>query len=249
MTTDPLLIESDGPVTVARLNRPDKRNAVNDALLDAIAMLFADPPGDTQAIVLASTGPHFSAGLDLSEHQVREPFQVFRHSRHWHEVLDQIQFGGLPVIATLQGAVLGGGLEIALAAHIRVAGPTAVYQMPEGERGIFPGGGAAVRLARVIGADRMTEMMLSGRRLDAEAGQERGLSHYLVDDPEAEAMRLAKQVTGNAPVSNAMILEGLARISGMAREDGLFTESLATALTQSSPEAAARIEAFLSRKK
>ena len=143
MTTAPLLVETHGPITVARLNRPDKRNAVNDAVLSAIETLFNAPPDGTQAVVLASAGEHFSAGLDLSEHRGREPFQVFKHSRHWHAVLDRIQFSGLPVISALRGAVLGGGLEIALATHVRVAGATAVYQMPEGERGIFPGGGAS----------------------------------------------------------------------------------------------------------
>src|SRR5207244_8899752 len=105
--------------------------------------------------------------------------QGVQHSRLWHRVFDLIEFGQVPVVAVLHGAVVGGGLELAAAAHIRVAERSAYYALPEGSRGIFLGGGGTVRLPRLIGTSRMMDMMLTGRIYDAEEGQAIGLSHYL----------------------------------------------------------------------
>jgi len=170
-------VDIDGPVATLSFLRPDKRNAVNDALLAEMRSFFSSPPKDVRVVILRGEGGHFSAGLDLAEQVHREPPEVLRHSRNWHALMDMIQFGGLPVVAVLQGAVMGGGLEIAATAHVRVAEPTARFQLPEGKRGIFVGGGGSVRVAGIIGAGRMCEMMLTGRILDAEEGQRLGLSH------------------------------------------------------------------------
>ena len=200
--------------------------------------------------MIAGDGEHFCAGLDLSEHQHRDPFGVALHSRNWHRVFDKIQHGGIPVIAALHGAVIGGGLELAAAAHVRVAEPNAIYQLPEGRHGIFVGGGASVRVARIIGAGRMCEMMLTGRIVRAEEGQQLGLSHYLVDAGAslARARELARRVAENAPLANWAMVSAIARIDDMSAQDGLFVESLTAALTQTSPEVAARIAGFLHRK-
>jgi enoyl-CoA hydratase/carnithine racemase len=232
-----------GVIAVLTLDRPEKRNAVNDGMMRELEALLGDLPDNVKAVVLAGKGPHFCAGLDLAEHKDRTPFAGLQHSRFWHRVLDRLQFGGRPVIAALSGAVVGGGLEIAAAAHIRVADPTAFYQLPEGKRGIFVGGGASVRVSRLIGAGRVTEMMLTGRSIDADEGQRLGLSHYRV----AKGKSLA-QASGNAAISNYLILNALPRIEGMAADAGLFTESLAAALSQTSDEARRGIEAFLAKK-
>ena len=105
------------------LARPEKRNAISDRLLEAIEGAFAATPEDVRVIVLAADGEHFCAGLDLTEHQHREPFGVMKHSQGWHRVFNRIQNGGIPVVAALHGAVIGGGLELAAATHVRVAGP------------------------------------------------------------------------------------------------------------------------------
>ena len=248
--TAPLLVEGQGDIAVLRLNRPDKRNAVNDALIAAIADWFSEPPAGVRVVVLAGVGDHFSAGLDLAEHVERAPAATMRHSRSWHEALDKVQFGGLPVVAALKGGVIGGGLEIAAAAHVRVAEPSTFFQLPEGRRGIFVGGGATVRVARIIGAARMTEMMLTGRRYGAEEGLRLGLAHHLVGPGEAEAkaLELAAQIAGNAPLSNYMIIQAIARIADMPAEGGLFAESMAAALAQTSEDAKAGLAAFLAKK-
>ena len=92
----------------------------------------------------------------------------------WHRAFERIERGRVPVVAVLKGAVVGGGLELAAAAHIRVAEPSAFYALPEGQRGLFVGGGASVRVPRLIGAHRMADMMLTGRVLDADEGHAAG---------------------------------------------------------------------------
>ena len=104
------------------------------------------------------------------------------HSRMWHRAFQHIEFGKVPVVAVLHGAVVGGGLELAAAAHIRVAERSSYYALPEGSRGIYVGGGASVRLPKLIGTARVMDMMLTGRTYGAEEGQSMGLSHYLVDN-------------------------------------------------------------------
>ena len=101
--------------------------------------------------------------MDLSELTERDVIQGLFHSRMWHRVLDKVQFGKVPVIAVVHGAVVGGGLELAAACHIRVAEDSAFYALPEGQRGIYVGGGASVRIPKLIGTARMTDMMLTGR--------------------------------------------------------------------------------------
>src|SRR5204863_3607059 len=130
--------------------------------------------------------------------------QGIAHSRNWHRAFERIEFGRAPVVAVLHGAVVGGGLELAAACHIRVAERSAYYALPEGSRGIFVGGGGAVRLPRLIGTARMMDMMLTGRIYDADEGQAIGLSHYLVPAGAglAKGIELAKQIAGNAPMTN-----------------------------------------------
>lgn len=250
MTEQLVRTESDGFIYTITLARPQKRNAVSDRLLRALEEALTNVPEGTRAIILAGDGKHFCAGLDLAEHQHREPFGVMQHSQWWHRIFHRIQHGGIPVIAALHGAVIGGGLELASATHIRVAEPDTIYQLPEGRHGIFVGGGASVRVARIIGAGRMAEMMLTGRIIDAEEGQRLGLSHYLVGAGEAleKARQLAERVAENAPMANWAMCSAIARIDNMASDDGLFVESLTAAVTQTSPEVAERIGEFLKRK-
>ena len=164
--------------------------------------------------------------------------------------MDRIQFGGLPVISAMEGAVIGGGLELATSTHVRIAEPSTIYQLPEGRRGIFVGGGATVRVGRILGADRMTEMMLTGRKYGAEDGLALGLSHYTVGTGEGfcKAMELAESIAQNATLSNYVMIQALARIEDMSKADGLFTESLAAALTQTSPDALEGLAAFLDKR-
>jgi enoyl-CoA hydratase/carnithine racemase len=173
------------------------------------------------------------------------------YSRWGHKLFDSIQYCGRPVIAAMHGAVIGGGLELASCAHIRVADRTTFYQLPEGRRGIFLGGGGTVRIARRIGVGRLTEMMLTGRRIDVDKGEQLGLSHYVVEPGKSmeTALEIAKNVAANAKISNYMMLNALSMIEDMPAQAGLFAEAVAQALTLTSPEAQQGIDAFLTRNK
>ena len=247
---DLLKIEHAGAITRVRLNRPAKRNAISDALVAQLQTAFINLPESTRAVVLSGEGDHFCAGLDLSELGDRSVAEGIVHSRSWHAAFTQIQFGRVPVIAVLHGAVVGGGLELASSAHVRVAEASAFYGLPEGQRGLFVGGGGSARIPRLIGVARMTDMMLTGRVYDAEEGLRIGLSQYLVEDGQgmAKALALAEKVAANAPLSNFAVMHALPRIAEMGQDEGLFTESLMAAVAQGDDAAKSRMRAFLDGK-
>jgi enoyl-CoA hydratase/carnithine racemase len=246
-----LTVERRGAVARLALNRPDKRNALDDTTIEALRGFFTAPPAEVRAVVLSGAGEHFSAGLDLSSLTDTSVPAGIAHSRRWHAAFEAIQFGTLPVVAVLHGAVIGGGLELAAACHIRVAGRSSFYALPEGQRGIFVGGGGSVRISRLIGVARMMDMMLTGRTYTAEEGFSVGLSQYLVDGRDvalAKAIELAEKIAGNAPLTNFAILQALPRIAESGMSEGLLTESLMSAIAQGEPEAKARVQAFLAKR-
>jgi (methylthio)acryloyl-CoA hydratase len=242
-----LQVEHDGAVAVLRLHRAAKRNALDDATVLGIEAFFAAPPAGVRAVVLDADGDHFSAGLDMGELADRDAFAGMEHSRMWHRVFERVARGGLPVVAVLKGAVVGGGLELASAAHVRVAERSAFYALPEGQRGLFVGGGASVRVQRLIGTALMTDMMLTGRVLDADEGRSAGLSTYLVDPGAglATALDLAERIAANSPVTNFAVLQALPRIAETGPDEGFFMEALMAAVASSSSEAQERMQAFL----
>jgi enoyl-CoA hydratase/carnithine racemase len=244
---DLIRIAISDQIAHVRLGRPEKRNAISDVLIAQIHTAFVHLPDMVRAVVLSGEGDHFCAGLDLSELSSRSVADGILHSRSWHAAFDAVQFGRVPVIAVLHGAVLGGGLELASAAHIRVAEASAFYGLPEGQRGVFTGGGGSARVPRLIGFSRMTDMMLTGRLLDAQEGQQVGISHYLVADGEgvAKAFTLAEKIASNAPLSNFAVMHALPRIAELSQSNGLFVESLMAAIAQGDPDAKQRMQAFL----
>src|SRR3954466_3168182 len=248
--SDLLKIEQKGAVLTVGLNRPAKRNALNDGIILAIQDCFSNLPEGTGAVVIHGVGDHFSSGLDLSELTEHDATEGLRHSQMWHRVFDRIQYSRVPVIAALKGAVIGGGLELACAAHIRVAEPSAYFALPEGQRGIFVGGGGSVRLPRLIGVSRMTDMMLTGRVYSATEGLTFGFSQYLVEDGGslAKALEIAERVAANAPLTNFAVLQALPMIAEANPQTGLLMESLMATVAQSDKEAKRRIAAFLERK-
>ena len=244
---DLLRIEHEGAITHLRLNRPAKRNAVSDALVAALHTAFINLPEATRVVIVSGEGEHFCAGLDLSEVSERSVAEGVVHSRMWHAAFEQVQFGRVPVISVLHGAVVGGGLELAASTHIRVAEASAFYGLPEGQRGLFVGGGGSARIPRLIGVSRMTDMMMTGRVLDATEGQQLGISQYLVGAGEglAKAFELGRRIAQNAPLSNFAVMHALPRIADMSQSDGLFVESLMAAIAQGDEAAKERVRAFL----
>src|SRR6202051_2344417 len=245
-----LRIEQTGAVLAVGVNRPAKRNALNDGIILAIQDCFANLPDDIGAVVIHGIGDHFSSGLDLSELTEHDATEGLRHSQMWHRGFDRVQYCRVPVIAALKGAVIGGGLELACAAHIRVAEPSAYFALPEGQRGIFVGGGGSVRLPRLIGVARMTDMMLTGRVYSATEGASYGFAQYSVEGRGGlhKAVELADRIAANAPLTNFAVLQALPMIAEANPQAGLLMESLMATVAQSDKEAKRRIRAFLDRK-
>ncbi|MBL7817788.1 MAG: crotonase/enoyl-CoA hydratase family protein [Saprospiraceae bacterium] len=245
--TPNLTVEIEDNILLVALNRPDKRNALNDETILGLETIFSHIPDGVKCAIIYGEGKHFSAGLDLSELKERNAVQGLYHSRMWHRALDKVQFGSVPVVAVLHGACVGGGLELASACHIRVAESSTFYALPEGQRGIFVGGGASVRLPKLIGMARMTDMMLTGRVLTATEGVTFGLSQYLVDDKAGleKAMELAKKISNNAGMTNYALMHILPRIVDAGQDGGLMMESLIAAIAQDAPEAKSRLQDFL----
>ena len=245
-----LKVDLSDRIATVTFNRADKRNAVNDSFIEELDRFFASPPKNVDAVVLAGAGGHFCAGLDLAEHEQRKSIDNVYHSRNWHRVMDQIEFGGLPVVSALTGSVIGGGLEIAAASHVRVAEPSVRFQLPEGLRGIFVGGGATVRVGRILGPDRLREMMLTGRSYGQEEGLSLGLSHYSVGEGQAlsRAQDLARRIAQNSEFSNYLMIQTIPRVANMSADDGLFAESLAAAMSQTTEGAKEGLRAFLEKR-
>lgn len=241
--------ELDGDIALVGIDRAEKRNAISQKVMTQLHDAFARAADEARCGVLFGHGDNFSAGLDLAEAAAR--FKSGAPSTHrtrgqWTLPLDQIARGGLPWIAALRGACIGGGLEIASACHIRVADETTYFALPEGKRGIFVGGGGSVRIQRLIGYARMADMMLTGRSLSAAEGEGANLCQYVVPAGQSldNAKELARTVAANAASTNWGICSALPRINDMGHDDGLFFEGLIS-LAARSTDGAARVGAFL----
>ncbi|HEV8463386.1 MAG TPA: crotonase/enoyl-CoA hydratase family protein [Pseudolabrys sp.] len=245
-----LVAEREEAVAILRLNRPHKRNALDDETITGIEQFFTSLPDDVGAVLLAGEGEHFSAGLDLTELNERDVTQGIAHSGLWHRAFEKIQFGKVPAVAVLHGAVVGGGLELAAATHVRVAERSAYYALPEGSRGIYVGGGGSVRLPPLIGVARMMDMMLTGRTYSAEEGQAIGLTTYLVEPGKgfAKGLELAQRIAGNAALTNFAVMHALPRIAEMDPAGGYAIEAMMSAIAQADPDAKARLKDFLEKR-
>lgn len=244
---DTLSLSVDGSVASLVIDRAARRNAMDTATLLGLEAFFSTPPQGVRCVVLSGAGDHFCAGLDLSDLGGSDAESGLHHSRMWHRVTTTIQSSGLPVVSALHGAVIGGGLEIASATHIRVADSTTFYALPEGQRGLFLGGGGSVRLPRLIGVARMTDLMLTGRTYDAAEGHAAGITQYVVDAGEAvpTALALARRIADVADITTFAVLQALPRIAEVPPQEGYLLESLMAAVASSSDEAQDRMRAFL----
>ena len=237
-------------IATITLTRPAKRNALSLRVVEQLRTAFDTLPDTVRVAILAGEGEHFCAGLDLSELTETTTAEGVQHSFKWYEAFSKIQFGRVPVICAMQGAVVGGGLELASSAHVRVADETTYFGLPEGQRGIFLGGGGSVRVSKLIGFSRVTEMMLTGHVVNANEGLAINLTHYVTPKGQAmeKARELARKIAGNAPLSNFAITQALPLIAEQPMSHGLLTEALIASITQGAPEAKERVNAFLEKR-
>lgn len=241
-------IEDD--VALIGINRPSKRNAMRQDMFEQIGEYVIAAQKSARVGIIFGHGDNFSSGLDLAEHTDRTPVDTMHDSRAQGAIMNSIEQGRIPWIAAISGATIGAGFELAASAHIRVADETTFLALPEGRRGIYVGGGASVRVARLISAARMVDMMLTSRVLKAEEALLANAVQYVVPAGGAlqKARELAAFIAENSPVSNYAITNALPRIQDMGHDDGLFVESIMAALVQSSPEAKNGLADFLEKR-
>ncbi len=251
MSEDLVTYELDGKVAKIGLNRPHKRNALSAALQQQLEEAVLRAQKEARAGLLFSHGEHFCAGLDLAE----AAGWMTDHERHLEmrigtaaagRPFDWLARGRIPFVAALNGACIGGGFEIASCCQIRVGDDTTFFALPEGQRGIYIGGGGSVRIARLLGVARMSDLMLTGRVLSAEEGERFNLLQYRVPKGEhiARATSLAHRIAENAPLTNWAIVNGLPRIQDYSYDDGLFVEGLFHHAV-ASPESDDRLKEFV----
>ena len=241
----------DAGVWVVMLNRPEKRNALSAEGVEELVDLFSNAHRNgARAIVLGGEGAHFCAGLDLVEHHQadRSPAEFWQLCLRWHEAFNKMEYGGVPIIAALNGAVVGGGLELASAAHIRVADASTYFALPEGQRGIFTGGGATIRVADLVGKARMIDMMLTGRVYQGQEAIDIGLAQYLVEGSSMDkAMDLARHAAANLPLTNFAICSAISHMQNMSGLDAAYAEAVVAGVVNTQPAARERLEAFANK--
>lgn len=235
-------------VWVVTLNRPTKRNALDIATIEELVDFFSVAPrAGVRAVVLAGAGDHFCAGLDLIEHHDadRSPADFMHVCLRWHEAFNKMEYGGVPIIAALQGAVVGGGLELASSAHVRVMNETTYFALPEGQRGLFTGGGATIRVTDLVGKSRMIDMMLTGRVYQGQEAMDVGLAQYIVEGSSLDAaMDLARKAAQNLPLSNFAICSAVSHMQNMSAMDAAYAEAVVAGVVNTQPDARARLAAF-----
>lgn len=240
-------LQDDG-VLIATLNRPEKRNALDAQAVDELIRLFtAVPRAGVRSVVLAASGDHFCAGLDLVEHhrEDRSPAEFMHLCLRWHEAFNKMEYGGIPIIAALKGAVVGGGLELASAAHVRVADASTYFALPEGTRGLFTGGGATIRVTDLIGKARMIDMMLTGRVYKGQEAVDVGLAQYLVEGSSFDtALALARRAAQNLPLTNFAICSAISHMGNMSALDASYAEAVVAGVVNTQPAARERLDAF-----
>lgn len=225
-----IIFEEREALALVRLNRPGKRNALTTAMLERLGELFAsiEKRHDLRALILTGEGGEaFSAGTDITELASLDAEGARRASRRGQEVCDLIERCGVPVIAAVNGVAAGGGCELALACHLRVASRAARFQLPETKLGVIPAYGGTQRLSRVIGSGRALEMMLTGRSVPADEALRLGLvnrvseSARLLDDATA----LAQEIMQLAPLAIRACLKAVTRGLELPLEEGLKLEA------------------------
>lgn len=225
-----LLLESRGAVTVLTVNRPDKLNAMNRATLgeiDAAVRAFESDSAQGALIVTGAGAKAFVAGADITELQPLDAPGAEEISRFGQAVMDRLERCAKPVIAAVNGFALGGGCELALACHMRLASDNAVLGLPEVKLGIIPGYGGTQRLARLVGQGRALELVLSARNVKADEAERIGLVNRVVPQAELldEAMKLAETILKNGPLAVANAIECVVRGGSLPLDQGLRFEA------------------------
>jgi enoyl-CoA hydratase len=253
--TDSLLLSADhGAVRVLTVHRPDKLNALNAATLDALHQCFDAAATDeaVRVVVLTGSGPKaFVAGADIAEMNALTPVQARDFSLRGQRMMRRVEKMPKPVIAMVNGFALGGGLELAMCCHLRIAADNAKVGQPEINLGLIPGFGGTQRLLRLCGRAAALELCLTGAPIDAARALQLGIVNRVVPaaELETETMKLAQQLAGAAPLALRGMLDCINVGGECGIEEGLEYESAQFGLMFATQDMREGTSAFLERRK
>jgi enoyl-CoA hydratase len=224
-----LTLEVADRVATVTVNRPDKLNALNDATIAELGVAIDQIRVDDSigGALLTGAGRAFVAGADISELSNQTPVLAKARARAGQDVFRRIETCPKPVIAVVNGFALGGGCELAMACHIRIASEAAKFGQPESKLGLLPGYGGSQRLPRLVGKGRATQLLLTGEMIDAAEAYRIGLVNKIVaaDRLMPEAHEMMKTILANGPLAVALCIEAIDRGLEMSLEEGLILEA------------------------
>lgn len=226
----PILHERSAGLTIIRLNRPQKLNALSREMMEELSALFSRlaSDGDLRAVILTGAGDKaFCAGTDIAELAEQAETVAKETSDRGQKLCNQIENFPVPVLAAVNGIAAGGGCELALACHLRLAGSEAAFSLPETRLGLIPAYGGTQRLPREVGLGRAVEMMLTGKTITAEQALEHGLVNRVVPQTElhSEAISLAREIEQLSPLSIRACLKAVIQGLELPLNDGLALET------------------------
>jgi methylglutaconyl-CoA hydratase len=249
-----LLLEVRGPVAIVTMNREERANSLSSELLDAFAAMQGTVMANRQlrAIVITGNGDKaFCAGADLKERSCMSDDEVRSQLRRYRTAIGWLDTSEIPVVAAINGAALGGGLELALLCDLRIAAPTAVLGLPETSLGIIPGSGGTQRLPRLIGAAKAKEMILLGQRLSAQQALDIGLVHRVSAQRETllnETLAWIEPIIFGAPLAQAAALAAVDAALDLPIDAGLNFELGAYERCLVSEDRKEALKAFLEKR-
>src|ERR1043166_1414095 len=252
MTSPFIISERIGSVEIIRINRPEKRNALSREMLAALAEKFRsiNEQTDLRAVILTGAGDAFCAGTDISELPNLDNASAREVSERGQALCNQIENCIVPVIAAVNGVAAGGGCELALVCHLRIAASNAQFSLPETKLGVTPAYGGTQRLPREIGEGRAIEMMLTGKTMTAQEALECGLVNSVVPraDLLAAAQSLAHEIAQLAPLAIRACLQAVTRGTELPLAEGLALEAKLFAALFASEDVREGTAAFLEKR-
>jgi enoyl-CoA hydratase len=253
MSYSHILFETKDGIAFLTINRPEKLNALNDAVIQELseAVTEIEIDDEIRGVLVTGAGPKaFVAGADIAELATQGPLSGKARSLAGQEVFRRLERSGKPVIAAVNGFALGGGCELAMACHLRLASQNAKFGQPEVKLGIGPGYGGTVRLPRLVGKGRALELLLTGDMIDAEEAYRIGLVNRVVpaDDLIPEAEKLLRRILSNGPVAVRLCLEAVDCGLDLSVDESSLLEANHFGLIASTEDMREGMSAFLEKR-
>ncbi len=253
MTYQFLTLDVRDRIATITVNRPDKLNALNDATMVELGRAIEHARADDAVggIVLTGAGRAYVAGADIAELRSKSPAEVYALARRGQEVFRRFETSPKPVIAAVNGFALGGGCELAMACHLRIAAETAQFGQPEVKLGVIPGYGGTQRLTRLIGRGRALQLLLTGEMIDATEAMRLGLVNRVVasgDIAVETARAMLHQMLANGPMALAQCIEVVNRGADISLDEALALEAAAFGMLAASDDMREGTSAFLEKR-